>query len=235
MYSSRVYREIPQADLRRVQFLEFSEGSDDLDGGLCLEAREFVEEELSAVVEPLSLSVRQEAAASVEKPDVDALVSEACARGRREALSQASQEFGLASDALGRALEELSLLRESLLKNSAEDMKRLVMTIAEQVVGNVVACDSELILRTIKKALHFAVQSDEYHIRVNPADFRIVTEKKPLFLSSVAGLNNIIFESDPGIEPGGCIVESELGEVDATIGAQLEEIRKSLSASDPSL
>ena len=86
----------------------------------------------------------------------------------------------------------------------------------------------ELILTTIDKALRAAVRSDHYHIKVHPDDLALVTEKKPLFITSINGLESITVEGDPQIAQGGCLVESDLGAVDATIEGQLEEIRRTL-------
>ena len=57
----------------------------------------------------------------------------------------------------------------------------------------------------------------------------MVIEKKPLFIASISGLKNIIFEGDAAIARGGCLVESTLGQVDATLESQLAQIRQHLA------
>jgi flagellar assembly protein FliH len=149
---------------------------------------------------------------------------------QREALQKKEQELHSAADMLGRSLEEVSLLRESLLHNSSQDMLRLVMSISKQVIHREVSLDKEVVLATIDRALRSAVRCDSYHLRVNPSDLALVTERKPLFEASINGLRNLTLEADPAIEPGGCLLESQLGEVDATIDGQLEAIRRILHA-----
>jgi flagellar assembly protein FliH len=56
----------------------------------------------------------------------------------------------------------------------------------------------------------------------------VVMEKKPLLMASISGLKNLTVEENSGITRGGCLVESELGQVDATIESQLEEIREKI-------
>jgi flagellar assembly protein FliH len=56
----------------------------------------------------------------------------------------------------------------------------------------------------------------------------VVTENKPLFLSSISGLQSIVVESDEDISRGGCVVESDQGKVDATIETKLEKIQDQL-------
>jgi flagellar assembly protein FliH len=161
---------------------------------------------------------------------LEALRQEAYAQGRQDGLDEARERFGRAADALGRGLEEVARLRESLLSGSSHDMLRLVMTVARQVVQTEISINQELVLKTIERALQAAVQADSHRILVAPEDLALVKEKKPLFLASIHGLKNVTIEADPSVSPGGCRLESELGEVDATVESQLEEIRRTLTA-----
>ena len=168
---------------------------------------------------------------------LEAQLRDAFERGRRQGLEEARESFvaagerlDAAGDALGLALEEVSRLRTRLLQASRGDMLRLVMAIAEQVVRVEVSVNRDAILSTIDRALQEAVRSDAYQIRVHPDDLLAASERKPLFLASISTLKNITFEADPSIARGGCMVESELGEVDATIERQLAELRRVLQA-----
>ena len=161
--------------------------------------------------------------------DLEALREEAFVRGRREGQAAAEAQLASATQSLAAALEEVGRLRRSLLTNSTHDMLRLVMAVAEQVIRTTVAEKEDAILQILKNALQAAVKSDEFHVRVNPEDLATVTAHQPLFLASVSGLKNIVVEGDPAIARGGCLVESALGEVDATVETQLEEIRRHLA------
>lgn len=134
--------------------------------------------------------------------------------------------------ALAESLGELSRLRETVLKNSTDDMLRLVLAIAEQVIHREVAADPTIILATLQEALQAAIHSDAYHVRVHPDDLAMVMERKPLFLASISGLKNITLEGDATVSRGGCLVESELGQVDASIEGQLGELRDKLLAGE---
>lgn len=153
---------------------------------------------------------------------------EAFARGRQAGLKEAEEQFQQAAQTLAQALEELSRLREAILTNSSRDMLRLVLSIARQVVHCEVEVKPEIVLSTIDMALQAAVESDSYTVMVNPRDLALVEERKPLFLASIKSLDNIHFRADEAVAPGGCLVESSLGQVDATIDGQLEEVRKAL-------
>ncbi len=151
-------------------------------------------------------------------------------QGKQAGLEQAEQQFCDTVSALGIALEEIGRLRESILKNSIHDMLLLVMAITKEVINREVEANPDVIVSTISRALNAAVKSDEFHLVVNPLDLDLVNEKKPFFIASISGLQNITVETSEEVSSGGCLLESNFGEVDATIESQLEQIRKQLTA-----
>ncbi len=154
---------------------------------------------------------------------------EAYARGRQEGLAIAEQRLESTTQALTQALEDVSRLRESLAQTGSQDMLRLVMAVAEQIIRRSVEVDPAVVLGIIENALQASVRADTYRVAINPEDMDGVTKQKPLFLASVSGLKNLSFEADPNVSSGGCRVDSELGDVDATIETQLESIKQALS------
>ena len=221
MLLSKIHRGALQGECRRLHFAEFGTGADAPGGGWTAEPGNFVP----------SAPPRGAAQAVVPAPvNVKVLEQEAYARGRQAGIEEAQERFGRSADALARGLEEISRLRESLLHNSSQDMLRLVMTIARQVLQAETTVRRDLVLKTIDRALQAAVQADHHHILVSPEDLEIVQENKPLFLAGISGLKNLTIQADPDIAPGGCRLESEIGAVDATIDGQLEEIRRTLLA-----
>ncbi len=212
--------------LQALRFVDFdAEGSGT--GGMEPAAEEFRPEPIARGAAPTQAGSKPAASATSHEREKE----EAYTRGRQEGMQQAEARLGETVKAFSAALESIHRLRESILKNSTDDMLRLVMAIAEQVISCELATNPEIVFHTLQKALHAAVRSDAFHIKVNPEDFALVQEKKPLLLAGISGLKNITFEADPTVSRGGCLVESELGEVDATIESQLEEIRqKTLAA-----
>lgn len=240
MHLSKVHRD-RALPMTRVYFAEFDQNDTLPQGSWVADARqEFVAADFAP--EPLPVSKVQACvlpgkSAGVSGEALEAQLRDAFERGRRQGLEEARENLAAAGerldaagDALGLALEEVSRLRTRLLQSSRGDMLRLVMAIAEQVVRVEVSVNRDAILSTIDRALQEAVRSDAYQIRVHPDDLLAASERKPLFLASISTLKNITFEADPTIARGGCMVESELGEVDATIDRQLAQLRQVLLA-----
>ncbi len=161
--------------------------------------------------------------------NIPQLIEEAHARGRQEGLALAEERFENTIQALTQATEEVCRLRASLAQSGSRDMLRLVMAVAEQIIQRCVEIDPAVVAGIVEKALQASVRADSLRLVINPADLETITERKPLFLASISGLQNLSIETDPSISRGGCRVDSELGDVDATLESQLETIRQTLS------
>jgi flagellar assembly protein FliH len=174
-----------------------------------------------------SINKKKEPAAE-KSVNLEELKEEAYAKGRVAGRLEAEENLHSATQALGAGLERISCMRKSLLIKSKEDMVRLIMAVVKRVIHTEVEEKEDIIVKTVSMALQAAVQADKYYIRVHPGDLKIVTEKEPLFLASMKGLQNIYFLSDETVSRGGCLAESQAGEVNATLESQLNEIYEHL-------
>lgn len=174
-------------------------------------------------------SISKEIEPTSEKSvNLEEIKEEAFSKGKVTGRLEAEEKLHSATQALGAGLEQISCLRNSLLIKSKEDMIRLIMAVVKQVIHTEVEEKEDIIIETVSRALQAAVQADKYYIRVHPEDIHIVNEKEPLFLAGMKGLQNIYFLADETVGRGGCLAESQTGEVDATIESQLNEIYEHL-------
>jgi flagellar assembly protein FliH len=69
---------------------------------------------------------------------------------------------------------------------------------------------------------------EKLKIRVNPSDLEICNQKKPEIMKDVDGIKAIDMIADISVGRGGVIVEYALGEIDARIEKQFNEIETEL-------
>lgn len=220
MSLSKIYRGTEAGDLKEFRFRSFGEEEPTAP----FETAGFATAELTHPAASLATTPPVESAGQSAQ-----MLEEAFARGRQEGLTLAEARLESTIQALTEAVEDISRLRESLAQSGTRDMLRLVMAVAEQVIRSRIETDQTVVLKVIENALQASVRADNYRIRINPADLEVVTKQKPLFLASISGLKNLSIEADPAISPGGCRVDSDLGDVDATIESQLDAIRQALA------
>jgi len=206
MSLSKVYRGEEFRDLESFEFRSFSDGK----------------------ANGASMGENSAAVTTVATPNMQQEVNEAFNRGRQEGTTAVESKLDATLQAFTLALEDVNRLRKSVARNSSQDMLRMVMAISEQVILRSLEVNPEILLSLIENALQASVQADSYRIRVSPQDLELVNQQKPLFLASISSMKNISITADAEITPGGCRVESDFGDVDATIETQLEQIRKVL-------
>ena len=70
-------------------------------------------------------------------------------------------------------------------------------------------------------------------VRVNIADLEITSRHKDDFYRMLDNIENVSVLEDPNIEKGGCIIETDFGDVDARISSQLDEIETTIKNIQP--
>jgi flagellar assembly protein FliH len=162
--------------------------------------------------------------------DIEALQKKSFQAGVDRGRKQAESEFGSSVRALELACEQLSSIRETILKNSKEEIFDLVIALSEKIIRHSVTEQDRTIIDTVEEALGQAVRSSEFYIYLNPDDVAVIKERSVDFIASLNGLDNIVVKQDQAIERGGCRIESENCTVDATIGSQLAIVSERIRA-----
>ncbi|MGI6657765.1 MAG: FliH/SctL family protein [Desulfobulbus sp.] len=154
-------------------------------------------------------------------PDLEALRKEAYAQGMADQAERMQTELGQAVQALHDACQKLDEQRQLIVQQSRGDLVNLVMTLTRKVVGMELATPRTTIVATLKAALEQAIGCEEYYVVLHPDDLALAEQSAPELIDAIRGLERIIFRTDDTITPGGCLLESEQGSVDATIEGQL--------------
>lgn len=114
-------------------------------------------------------------------------------------------------------------------RSSAEKhVVKLALAIAERIVKREVAMDNELVVRQIGEAVKRIVGIERMKIRVNPKDETLVRNYRTRILASTDAVRELAIEADETIARGGCIIESDSGNVDALIATQFERVETAL-------
>ncbi len=184
----------------------------------------------------------EEPAPIVEQPpkvpepaiDIAAIEQKAFDSGIAAGKQQAEDDFENSAQTLLNMCKELDILRETILRNSTDEMKKLILEISTKIIRHSVTEQEETIVATIKDSISRAVKSDEFQIQLNPEDLAIVEDRKQEIIDTVSGLDTISLKSNATIERGGCTIESSYCTLDATISSQIGIIHDSVMASENS-
>lgn len=128
---------------------------------------------------------------------------------------------------LAQALEELGAARAALQRQAERGAVHLALAVAERVVAREVAADPDLILEVVRETLGQLDQPERLTLRVHP---EAVARIDPAAIAAQAGTESVAVVPDAAISPGGCRVETGLGELDARMETRLEEMARALEA-----
>ncbi len=166
------------------------------------------------------LAMAQEQAAQLledARREKDQVLAESTARGYAAGLDQWN-------DALADAWKQ----REDFLSKHETELIKLAVAVAKKVIGRSVEMDPGTVLQTAKEALRSVRSERRVTIKVNPSDEAALREQTASLKILGAEVGELVIIGNPSIEAGGCIVESDLGMIDAQIGTQLASIENAL-------
>jgi flagellar assembly protein FliH len=164
----------------------------------------------------------------IAEEELNARVAESYERGFEEGRHQAEKGLSNVFKALRGALDEVAGLRGRIFRESENDILGLSIRIAGKIIQQEIMDDRRILARMIAAALESSSGRDETVIRLNPEDYGFVTSHRQLFLNSIGNCEDLAFKPDETVSPGGCIVNTETGEIDARLETQLDEIHKRL-------
>lgn len=145
------------------------------------------------------------------------------ARGKEEGVDMAREPARVLEKAMRRVSEE----RGTLLAKAERDVLDLAIAIATRIVRREVEVDRDLVTRVISDALRRASPLEEVVVRVNPADYARI-KSVPGLEGSLGDIRHLALVEDRRVSPGGCLIETASGAIDARVETQLEEIERAL-------
>lgn len=199
-----------------------------------LDEKEGVIEDKSKEIDDMMASARTDAQNIVEESHKNAEEIKEEARengfnkGREEGFEFAKQEVehmvGRLHSIIQATLEE----RERILVHSERQIINLVLTMVRKIVKRLTDEEQNMVVYNIQSALELIRGAMKVYIRVNPSDYRYTLEHKDALIRMIEGMPEVKFFEDPTIAKGGVFVETDIGEVDATVASQLEEIESQM-------
>jgi len=121
---------------------------------------------------------------------------------------------------------------EDKIKVFENEFHKLVIHVSERIAEKIIQKEfdnNSIIEKTLDQNLRKIIGANDIIIKLNPTDFELIQKSSKEYLVN-SGITKIKFESNENILPGGCFIESEIGNLDARIEAQIREIIKSLES-----
>ena len=143
--------------------------------------------------------------------------------GFEKGLKDSNEKIQEMAEQYKQTLEKLNKLREKIYEEAQSEMILIVKEALKKIVSAEIKSSEEFILNVIKETTKSIVETKKIVIKVSPEDYSFLTENKEKLESLVSGQEVELVE-DPGITRGGCIIQTDMGEIDSTVETKLEEV-----------
>ncbi len=152
--------------------------------------------------------------------------------GHREALAKATAEFQARHIQIASACEaifrEVDRTKAELMRAAHRDLLELGVVVAERVTKRIGLVDPHTVTDNLRAVIDRIGGSTDLVVETNPADAQTVRDFAPELLKGRTELKHVEVKENAAVGPGGCLVHSRGGRIDATIETQLQRIAEEL-------
>jgi flagellar assembly protein FliH len=152
------------------------------------------------------------------------------AAGYTEGIERAKVEAAPAVAAVAVAIDAVGGTRDELVETLTRHAGELAVQIAEQIVAGAFDVEPERVVDVTRAALRRLADRHHVTVLVNPDDLELLSSSVQTLQSELGGIEHMDVQADRRIERGGAIAQTAYGEIDATIGAQLQAAREIVEA-----
>jgi flagellar biosynthesis/type III secretory pathway protein FliH len=148
------------------------------------------------------------------------------AAGEKAGFQSRTQEVETVLRSLQQALSQLQGLHKEIYHAVEKEIVDLALAVARKVVCQEVKTNKEVVLEIVQAALSRVEVPGEITIKLNPADLQFIRETNIQLTDFFPHLDHVKFEAEASISNGGCIIETNLGEIDARIEKQFQVVEE---------
>ncbi len=196
-----------------------------------------------------ALKIRREAEAAAERAlaeaeaKIQAMETQARARvdevtkdahkkgwdqGREDGFKEGKNEVERLVNRIHVILERAMDKRSEILEQTEGQIVELVLLIARKVVKTISENQKNVVISNIAQALRKLKTRSDVIIKVNLADLQLASDHAKDFVEMAENAKRITVVEDSAIDRGGCVIETDFGEIDARIQSQLHELEEKI-------
>jgi flagellar assembly protein FliH len=148
--------------------------------------------------------------------------------GREKAYQETSEVLAQRLSSLEQLTSALENLKPQLVSFNESHLVRLAYVMAKKIAMDEIAERPELILKVVSQAIEGSQSDESVTIRVAQSDLDFIEQMRDKLGKNFESLKRAKFEASETIAPGGCIVETNYGDVDATVEQRVNKLWESL-------
>ena len=149
-------------------------------------------------------------------------------RGHEDGYASGKEEVERLIDQVHSVISHAIEKRNDIIEESETQLVNLVLLIARKVVKVISENQKNVVVNNVIQALRKLKSRGEVVIRVNLADVKLASAHVKDFMRMVENVKSVTVVEDSTVDRGGCIIETDFGQIDARISSQLREIEEKI-------
>ena len=142
--------------------------------------------------------------------------------------NSAKEEFSPLLETLSNLIQELSEFRTMMYPKVEKEMVEMVTGLTKKILQHEINTNEDSIKQMILLAVNSVIDKENMTIRIHPSDKAHAEAFSPELKNLFSDIKNITFEENPGVEKGGCVIDTNFGTINAKVDQLEEQIDKIL-------
>lgn len=149
--------------------------------------------------------------------------------GRQKAFEDVSAEIKEKMEEFNSLLSTIAELKNEIVAQNESHMVRLLFHMASRLAVTHLEAKDEMIVDVLRQAVSLSQAEENVRVQLHPSQIEFVEELRKQSGREFEFLKKIRFEPNSDIRRGGCIVETNYGEIDARVEERVAQLWEGLS------
>jgi flagellar assembly protein FliH len=149
--------------------------------------------------------------------------------GKHDAFKAVSNEINVKLEDFDKLIQSCTELKTELFQFNETHIVKLAMHMASRLAGVEIQADPSTLTNVMKSALAIAQSEENVVVQVSPLQFEFCETLKKETGRKFEFLEKVKFEAVEGISVGGCVIETNYGEIDARFEERVSRLWETMS------
>lgn len=154
-------------------------------------------------------------------------------QGRKHAFEAVSREISEKMEEIDSLMVTMKNLKKEMVTYNEAHLIKLTFQMAARLAKTSLEGNNDAMVEILRNAVSLSQDEENIRVQVSPSQFEFLETLKSETGREFEFIKRIRFEKSEEISDGGCIVETNYGEVDARIEQRVEQLWATLSENIP--
>lgn len=160
--------------------------------------------------------------------ELEASFEEGVEQGKEDAKRLVAEKV----DEIFQAIEKMVSEKNKMLDEAKKPLVDFALSMAERIVQTEITQHPDSLLNLVDEGINKLLESDKVVIKANAENLKFLKGKAEYFEKRLPHIKTVIFQEENSIDSAGCIFETDLGFVEASLQAKIDILKEAMHHED---